>query len=487
MSAETRRFRSAIGVRFGLRFEDAKSGFLGEVLRRRLKERGEDSHAYLSGLECDLPDDEMVALAGELTVGETYFFRNIEQFRALGEIVIPDRLKTAGAARPLRFLSAGCSSGEEAYSIAIVARQAIPAVSIRAIDINAAALERAGRARYSAWALRETPDDVRDRWFVADKGEIVLAETIRTMVAFERANLVADDARIWPSDHYDAIFCRNVLMYFEPQKMRAVIERIAASLAPGGYLFLGHAETLRGVSDAFDLCKSDGTFYYRRKDGGGVPRDATPCIASSASFPALIPQTAWFDEIRQASERVAALLPAPCPEMAVEDSADAAERGRVLDLVRQERFAEALDLVRRNPAGRSADALLLEAALLAHSNLWTGAAEIATRLLAVDDRNAGAHYLLALCGEHARQPDRAIAHHRMAIRFDPSFAMPRLHLGLLLRRAGELRAAEGELSQALRLLSTEDASRLLLFGGGFGREALTSVCEAALAASGRGA
>jgi chemotaxis protein methyltransferase CheR len=105
--------------------------------------------------------------------------------------------------------------------------------------------------------------------------------------------------------------------------------------------------------------------------------------------------------------------------------------------------------------------------------------------LAIDDRNAGAHYLLALASEHARQPDRAMAHHRMAILFDPSFAMPRLHLGLLLRRTGELRAAEGELSQALRLLATEDVSRLLLFGGGFGREALVSVCEAALAASGR--
>jgi chemotaxis protein methyltransferase CheR len=376
----------------------------------------------------------------------------------------------------------------------MVAHHAVPdalcKVAIKAADVNAAALERASRARYSAWALRETPASIRDTWFVADGTEVVLRETIRAMVGFESANLAKGDAAIWAPGHYDAIFCRNVLMYFEPERMRAVIARIAASLAPGGYLFLGHAETLRGISDVFDLCKSHGTFYYQLKGAAGAPAGPAWSFEPGGRYPdPLVPQTAWFDEIRQASERVAALVPLSSPERAPDANPEVLDRAPITEMLRQERFAEALDFLRGNPQSRaeSAETLLLEAALLAHCNRWAEAGKVTSCLLALDARSAAAHYLLALCAEHARQPERAIAHHRMAIRFDPSFAMPRLHLGLLLRRAGELRACEGELSQALRLLATEDASRLLLFGGGFGREALVSVCAAALAASGRAA
>jgi chemotaxis protein methyltransferase CheR len=105
-------------------------------------------------------------------------------------------------------------------------------------------------------------------------------------------------------------------------------------------------------------------------------------------------------------------------------------------------------------------------------------------LLACDELNAGAHYLLALCRESAGDRARALEHDRTAIYLDASFAMPRLHLGLMARRAGDAEAARRELTQALPLLKREDASRLLLFGGGFGREALISLCQAELKSAG---
>jgi chemotaxis protein methyltransferase CheR len=101
-------------------------------------------------------------------------------------------------------------------------------------------------------------------------------------------------------------------------------------------------------------------------------------------------------------------------------------------------------------------------------------------LLLIDELNAGAHYLLALCREHHGHRERAGEHDRVAAYLDPSFAMPRLHLGLLARRAGDRTAACRELAQALLLLRREDASRLLLFGGGFSREALMGLCESSL-------
>src|SRR5262249_9431846 len=136
----------------------------------------------------------------------------------------------------------------------------------------------------------------------------------------------------------------------------------------------------------------------------------------------------------------------------------------------------------RGPADREKDpdGLLLEATLLAHSGQLIAAEDACLRLLLVDEFNAGAHYVLALCRESAGNAERAAEHYRVASYLDPAFALPRLHLGLLAARAGDREAARCELAQAALLLKSEEPSRLLLFGGGFSREALMVVCESAL-------
>jgi chemotaxis protein methyltransferase CheR len=123
--------------------------------------------------------------------------------------------------------------------------------------------------------------------------------------------------------------------------------------------------------------------------------------------------------------------------------------------------------------------------LLAQQGEVAAAEEICLRLLAYDDMNAGAHYLLALCRETLGDRQGARDHDRLAIHLDPGFAMPRLHLGLLARRTGDRRLARTELGQALTLLKREDVTRLLFFGGGFGREGLIDLCESALKDCGR--
>lgn len=484
------RFRAAIVQRIGLQFDDARLGLLGEVLQRRLDKLGRCGDAYLQDMEQQPSNAEIAALAHELTVGETYFFRNNEQFRALAEVVLPQLMGVRRAPRVLRLLSAGCASGEEAYSMAIVVRETIAdpswEVHIQAVDLNPAALEKAARARYSSWALRDTPADVQRKWFRTDGRDLILADSVRAAVAFGNGNLASDDPALWQPAVYDVIFCRNVLMYFAPEQMRASIARIAQSLAPGGFLFLGHAETLRGVSDAFHLRQSHETFYYQLKEGS-----ETACSRPAQSFSSSVPDGvsilpmggAWADTIREATERVAALVPTPtvaspsiCLPTLPWDLAPA------LDFLRRERFAEALDHVRTGPPAveKDPDVLLLEATLLAHSGQLVAAEDACQRLLLIDELNAGAHYLLALCREHAGHQERAREHDRVATYLDPSFAMPRLHLGLLARRAGDRDAAGRELAQALTLLRREDPSRLLLFGGGFSRDALVALCESSL-------
>jgi chemotaxis protein methyltransferase CheR len=491
---QAERFRSAIGRRMGLRFDDVRLGFLEEVLQRRLKKLGCDSDAYLWDLENRGLKDELTDLARELTVGETYFFRNVEQFRALAEIVLPERVRAQQSSRTLRLLSAGCASGEEAYTMAIIAREAVAdpswQITIQAVDINPLAIEKARRARYSTWALRETPTESRSRWFRREGSEIVLDDSVRRAVTFEAGNLADADAGLWRPAFYDVIFCRNALMYFEPEQMRAAIERIASSLAPGGFLFLGHAETLRGVSERFHLRHTHDTFYHQLKaDGEDAEATIGPFIPRQDFNAAsrLSADSSWYNDICLATERVAALMSRTDAVEETPQRASAFDMAPVIDLFRKEQFAEALDLVRTgtSAAGSDRDLLLFESVLLIQGGQIAAAEDVAHRLLSLDSQNAGAHYVLALCFEHAAQNHRAIAHHKAAAALNATFAMPRLHLGLLARRAGDRQTAQREFAQALSLLEREDARQLLLFGGGFNREALMVLCSSALAECGK--
>lgn len=490
--SELDRFRSAIIDRIGLQFDHTRSDFLGGVLERRSALLGHSRDSYLTTLERQSSRAELHALARELTVCETHFYRNIEQFRALAEIVLPECLSIERTPRALRLLSAGCASGEEAYTIAIVARETIAdpsyKVLIRAVDLNPAALERAAHARYSPWALRETPPEIQQRWFRTTKREVVLDDAIRRAVRFEQRNLASDDPELWLPNAYDVIFCRNVVMYFATEQMRAAVGRLARALAPGGYLFLGHAESLRGISDQFCLCHTHGTFYYRRKDNDRLSR---PLLApapkqSTESGPRDVGNEAdWVETTRAASECVAALVPASAaPGVADQSCAAWVDSSAALVLLREERFAEALEHVRDANTEGSVDALLLKAALLVQCGEVAEAEVVSRRLLARDPVSAGAHYVLALCCDRLARPDRAVQHFETAACLDPEFAMPRLHLGLLARRAGDRDRAQRDLTQALRLLENEHSSRLLLFGGGFGRPALISLCRSVLKETG---
>lgn len=483
------RFRDAIVRRLGLYFEEAKLGFLGEVLQKRVDGTGLPVDTYVAGLENNPGRAELGRLAEHLTVGETYFFRNNDQFRAFAEVVVPERMRANGASRRLRFLSAGCASGEEAYTLAIVLRSIVAdpswQVTIRAVDANPASLKKAMAARYSAWSLRDTPAEIQQRWFRHGGRDAILDESIRTAVTFEERNLAIEDPELWQPESYDAVFCRNVLMYFTPDGMRAAMTRISRSLVRGGYLFLGHAETMRGLSNDFHLRHSHDTFYYQRRERGDDDAVNVDISLLPLSTPAFAPPLAiddnWVGAIGRASDRVTALSLRPAPVMPAAALAPAPtwNLGLALDLLQRERFADALSLIGQLPpaSNNDPDVLLLQAVLLAHSGQPRQAAETALQLLALDEMNAGANYVMALCFEDGGDRITAANHYRVAIYLDPTFAMPRLHLGILLRRSGEPEQARHELKEALVLLQREDASRLLLFGSGFTRDALIALCQ----------
>lgn len=498
---QVERFRRLVTRHLGLRFDDDKLGWLGQVLQRRMAATPLEGEAYLAQLEAPAgagtqdPRCELAALAQELTVVETYFFRNREQFLALQEHAVPQRLAAWPGRRSLRILSAGCASGEEPYSIAITlqALRDDPAfdLSIHAVDLNPQMIQKARSARYTAWSLRDTPAALQQRWFRPQGQDLVLDDTVRAAVDFEERNLSLDDDLFWQPGRYDVVFCRNVLMYFTPPAAQAAMARLTRALAPGGYLFLGHAETMRGLSQDYELCHTHGTFYYRRlpapKAAAAGPVDQAIAPPQASPVADVVDPGTWFHDIGQATERIRVLTAAPD---SATDTRPAGLEGDVLApalaLLRQERFAQALALVQAlpAPAARQPDALLLQGVLLAHGGRLDAAEQVCHQLLAIDTTNAGAHYVLALCREGAGDLAGAAGHDQAAIALDPAFAMPRLHLGLLARRTGDPVAVRRELGHALALLAREDAARLLLFGGGFQREALLALCRAGLSACG---
>jgi chemotaxis protein methyltransferase CheR len=251
---------------FGLHFPEHKR----EILESRLLPRLQANrlHRFIDYyLLLQYDDREIEPLTQAITNNESYFFREIGQFEALDQHQIQE-LRQAGG-KGLRFLSAGCSSGEEPYTLNIFLR-GMPFVEkstlrIDAIDLDAERLGLARRAVYRPSSLRTLTPQQIERYFVQHDAEsFELRPSYREGVHFSRGNIV-DPATYPKTSGYDAIFCRNVLIYFSEASIQQTIETFAQVLRPGGLLFLGHSESIIGLTKALQAERLGSCIAYRRK------------------------------------------------------------------------------------------------------------------------------------------------------------------------------------------------------------------------------
>jgi len=224
---------------------------------------------------------EMRLLLNEISVGETYMFRHPSQMDALRQVILPEMLRAKSGSGPnrLRFWSAGCSTGEEPYTLAMVLLEEKDKLladwtwEILATDLNDNSLETARAGIYSEHALRNTSDALRRKYFKdAGDGKFQAIGPLRDRIRFDRVNL-GDDNQMLSQSAFDVIFCCNVLIYFDLDSKRRVVRHFYSNLLPGGYLFLGQAESLFHVDDSFRLVHFQGTTAYWNpaalKTGGG--------------------------------------------------------------------------------------------------------------------------------------------------------------------------------------------------------------------------
>lgn len=274
------RIRDLIYQVAGIFHPDNKLGLLQDRCSRRMKElKVQTLREYLECLTIrPLRQTERNTLLNEITIGETCFFRNQPQLEALRRIVIPNILeaKSKFTQRRLRIWSAGCSTGEEPYTLRMSQMEAAEshlknwAVEILATDLNERSLAHAEAAVYGDYSVRNLTPLQRQKYFLPSGNQLRVNPTVRANIHFSRLNL-SDDVRMTLMKDIDVIFCCNVLIYFDLASKRRVIRHFFNNLLPHGYLFLGHSESLFGVSEEFRLVHLPGATAYvkgERSPGG---------------------------------------------------------------------------------------------------------------------------------------------------------------------------------------------------------------------------
>lgn len=265
------RIRDLIYQVAGIFHPDNKLRLLQERCGRRMNElRVETLREYLECLTLrPNRQAELIALLNEITIGETCFFRNPQQLDALRRIVIPNILqaKRKLPLRRLRIWSAGCSTGEEPYTLRMLLLEEAEgllkewAVEIHATDLNQRSLAHAAAAVYGDYSTRNLTPAYRQKYFLPAGHQLEVKALARANISFSRLNL-SDDARMTLMKNMDVIFCCNVLIYFDLISKQRVIQHFFDNLLPHGYLFLGHSESLFGVNEDFRLIHLPGATAY---------------------------------------------------------------------------------------------------------------------------------------------------------------------------------------------------------------------------------
>lgn len=387
-------------------------------------------------LSTQLTRSQIEVLASHLTVGETYFFRDERSFELLEQQILPELLNArASGERRLRIWSAGCCTGEEAYSIAMLVDRMIPHpgnwnVSILATDINPAFLRKASEGVYGEWSFRGTPAWIRERYFKQGKNSrFDLQPLIRKRVTFSYLNL-ADD--VYPSltnntNAMDVIFCRNVLMYFSATQAKKVIENLYRSLVDGGWLIVSPVETSNTLFSSFTAVVFPGAVFYRKLAKTQSPTVAPACPAATLS----LPPAAWPVEFPVLDAALATAL--HDPSWSVDQP----------DMRADETPAPALT------AGAAPSSM---ARLCANQGKLAEAAQWCEKAIAADKLDPANQYLLATIQQELGQGDAATQSLTRALYIDPDFVLAHFALGNLCLLQRRRREADRHFANALALL-----------------------------------
>lgn len=455
-------FKVLIHERCGLGFasagDDAK---LRQAIMTRAQYLQLRADAYF--LRLGVSNSEFQELVNLLTINETYFFREPEQLRFVIDRVLPRFVARPSQPSPIRILSAGCSSGEEPYSLAIALQEkygtaAAEMFSIHAGDIDSAMLEKARRAIFSEFSFRGVAPDIRQRYFEKSASGYALAASMCQRVQFRLLNLLQPE-RPLPLTDFDVILFRNVSIYFDAATRKRIQQHLSEVLRPDGLLFTGTAETLANDLNVFELIEEDGMFYFAK---GKPPLPSTLSRRAALHRP---PPTLTPPPPLRRAPMAAAAAPAVSalqrPTSVVTSQASTAPtRATAIDgdalrrLVAGHHYESALQqldaalaITPHNPA-----LLLLKATVLLERGQFSGAEALARSVLSQDHWSIDASFLLGQAARSQQRVDEAIRCFKQAAYAHHACWPAHYYLADLYRQRGDAQLARRAYHAVLQLL-----------------------------------
>jgi chemotaxis protein methyltransferase CheR len=461
--------------RLGLHFPPTRYADLERCLvQAALADAGTPVHAYVESLlNCGFHAADLEALASHLTIGETHFFRDAHGTELLQSELLPELIAARrGGSRRLRLWSAGCATGEEPYSLAILLHRLIPDladwnVTVLGTDINSQSLARAATGIYTEWSFRGTPAWVKARYFTPlPDGRYEVHPWLKRMVTLGHVNLAADDypSPLSNTNAMDLIVCRNVLLYFALPRIPQVVRRFHQSLIDGGQLLLGAVEAGQLHFPGFVAVHSPWVAWFRK---AGLPAEGegpSPNETGNHPWHADAPATAWTSE------------PSPLPVPAAP-----AGQPTPQSLYAAGFYHEACELMLAEPT--AARRTLASATLIAqcYANLGELAEALTwcERALAITKSDSSTHFLHASILRELGRDEDALQSLRNVLFLEPEHVFAHFATANLHRRCNRLPAATKHLTRVSQLLAGRDERDELPQAGGLTVGQLTSMLETA--------
>jgi len=465
-AADVERFREMLEQLTGLTFADWRMDGLRRAMAARMSAHGiRQASRYLRMFEsAGLRQKELSSILDLLTVNETYFFRYPAQMDFFRQSVLPELARQRQGLSPIRVWSAGCSTGEEPYSLAIIAwelfgSEASRRVEIVATDVSAAALHAARRAEYGPRSLRLLDAACRARYFQPLPGDrFLLRDFIRQMVQFRHGSLLDDLQR---PDIWEVVFCRNVLIYFAPAAAERFLRGLTQRLRPEGYLFVGHSETID--AQFFVPAGPAELFVYRRADRPSSRRQQRQ---PPAARPATQPRAPARPD--SGSARTAPSEPRCEPLFR--------QAQTLFDREEYESARACLDRLLQSSPHHLA-AYLLRANVSLHQGEHDRSVRECQFVLELDPLIAEAYLLLGLNFKFLGHTELAIEHFRKAVYLRPDLFAAQFHLAEAYRACQQTDEARRAYRIALELLPQADDRQLRNYCAGFPRSTLKTLCE----------
>ncbi|MHB8050075.1 MAG: CheR family methyltransferase [Coriobacteriia bacterium] len=502
---EFRRFRDLIHRHSGIYLEESKLDSLRISLVTRATRLGYGTFGeYYDVLDRD--EREFNELLNLVTINETSFFRFPGQFDALRDQVLPEIMASRPAGkRDLRIWSAGCSTGEEPYTLSMLTLDMALAASgwnpqILGTDVSTKALGRARAGVYGRRAMMNVAPDIVERHFdPTPTGDFRVNDRVRSQVDFGYQNLIKEPYPLSLMGNWDIIFCRNVTIYFRIESTRRVVRNFYDSLNDGGYLFIGHSETLTSISDDFEALEIGGVFLYRkpaakplfpvtrtpRVTGGSRPQLSGPRglsadRAGTRTPAASPPPSRPRREVPAASPTTESSAPAAATQESEESVEAILARARMnLKEGRPDQVIDAVArVIERDP--NNAEAHLLVAYVRADTGDYDEALAACHRALAINPLLPVARYILGIIYQRQGDAVRAISELKKTIYIDADFALAHLNLANIYKAQRQFDTAAREYENALRALKKSPEGDWTEFSGGFQADLLARTCERSL-------